>query len=219
VAAESLFGSQLDALLSELVQQNSLREPKNVELSDPVTNMAKGLLESAKVRVVSKIVNSKGMSITPRDITGWVSDRDLVHPEISSLEPKLLVTRAELNKLLVASQDFITEMEKVKIIGGDFYDSILKVVAASASGDRSDRLKDKLPDFIQGLPYKSEFMEKSKDWWASAPESEKDRFFNEMKSKQSFYRLFYADPSKWKSLNRGEHEANKVAAIPFSQLL
>ena len=106
-----------------------------------------------------------------------------------------------------------------KWIGGDFYDSILKTVAASASGDRSDRLKDKLPDFIQGLPYKSEFMEKSKDWWASAPESEKDRFLNEMKSKQSFYRLFNEDSSQWKSLNREEQDDKKVAAIPLSQLL
>jgi hypothetical protein len=219
--AESLFCAHLETLLSELVQQNSLREPQtqNSEPSDPVTNIAKGLLESAKVRVVSKIVDSTGMSVIPRDITGWVSDRDLIHPEIPALEPKLLVTRAELNKLLVTSQDLITALEKNKIIGGDFYDSILKTVAASASGDRSDRLKDKLPDFIQGLPYKSEFMEKSKDWWASAPESEKDRFLNEMKSKQSFYRLFNEDSSQWKSLNREEQDDKKVAAIPLSQLL
>jgi len=215
--AENLFCTHLETLLSELVQQSSLRAPQNSELSDPVTSLAKGLLESAKARVVSKIVDSKGMSVIPRDITGWVSDRDLIHPEIPSLEPKLLVTRAELNKLLVASQGFITALEKNKIIGGDFYDSILEAVAASASGGRSDRLKDKLPDFIQGLPYKSEFMEKSKDWWASAPESEKDRFLSEMKSKQSFYRLLNEDPSQWKSLNREDDE--KVAAIPLSQLL
>jgi serine/threonine-protein kinase PpkA len=216
---EMSFNSMLDRLVGELVRQESLREPDVAEPDDAATNIAKGLLESAKVRLVSKIVDSKGEVVTPRDITGWVSDRDLIHPEITSMEPKLLVTRSELNKLLTTAEDLINNMEDVKIIGGDSYDAILKAVAGSASGDRSERLKDRLPEFIRGLPYKSEFMEKSKDWWASAPASEVDRFITEMKSKLSFYRLINENPSLWKPLNRESPEDEKVAAIPLSQLI
>jgi hypothetical protein len=216
---EISFNKMLDTLLGELVEQKSLEKPEIVESTDPVANIARGLLESAKVQVVSKIVDAKGEVVTPRDITGWVSDRDLMKPEITSLEPKLLVTKSELNKLLVTTQNLIDESEKTKIIGGNFYDAVLKAVAGSASGDRSERLKDKLPDFIRGLPYKSEFMEKSKDWWASAPASETDRFITEMKSKLSFYRLINEDSSLWKPLNRESSEDEKVAAIPLKQLL
>ncbi len=216
---QGVFKEMMDRLVGELAQQKTLLKPDEPVTNDPVLEIAKGLLESAKVKVVSQVVDSEGKSITPRDINGWVFDRDLINPDVPALEPKLLVNRTELNKLLITAEKLILEAEDAKIIGGDFFDAVLKAVAGSASGQRTDKLADRLPEFIKGLPYKSEFMSKSRDWWANASAQEVDRFITEMKAKLSYYRTVNESPALWKPLSREAASGDHVAAIPLSQLL
>ncbi len=206
-------------LVGELAEQKTLTQPGAPETKDPALDIAKSLLESAKVRVVSEVLDTEGKSVTPRDIDGWVVDRDLLQPEITSLEPKLLVTRTELNKLLITTEELIRNAQGAKIIGGDFFEAVLKAVAGSASNNRTEKLKERLPDFIKGLPYKSEFMEKSRDWWASASQQDQDRFISEMKAKLSYYRTVNENSALWKPLSREAASGDHVAAIPLSQLL
>ncbi len=215
----SAFKGMIDHLLGELVRQRSVENPNLEPPSNPAEKIARGLLESAVVRVVAQEVDEAGEIVIPRDITGWVIDRDLLNPEVVSLEPKLLVTRSELNTLLVTAESIIQKGEETKIIGGDFYDAILKAVGSSASGSRTDRLSDNLPEFIKGLPYRSDLMEKSRDWWANATSEEQDLFLAEMKAKLAYYREVNENPDLWKPLNRGAPSGNHVAAVPFSQLL
>ena len=218
-AEESAFRAMIDRLVGELVRQKSVEKPDLPPATDPAEKIARGLLESAVVRIVAQKVDEGGEIVLPRDVTGWVLDRDLMNPEIVALEPKLLVTRSELNKLLSTAERLIKEAEEAKIVGGDFYDAVLRAVAGSASGDRSERLKDRLPDFIRGLPYRSEFMEKSRDWWANATSEESDRFIADMKAKLAYYREVNENPEVWKPLNRDAPSGSHVAAIPLSQLL
>lgn len=92
-------------------------------------------------------------------------------------------------------------------------------MAGTASNSRTDSLKDSLPDFIKGLPYRSEFMEKSKDWWAAPSQEEQERFIDTMKAKLTYYRTVNENPSLWKPLNRDSGVGEYVAAIPLKQLL
>lgn len=213
------FTETMRRLVGELAEQKTLNQPIALEVKDPVLEIARSLLESAKVRLVAEVVDKEGKSVVPRDINGWVLDRDLIKPEITSLEPKLLVTKTELNSLLKTTEDLIRKAQGAKIIGGDFFDAVLKAVAGSASNNRTENLKERLPDFIKGLPYKSEFMEKSKDWWASASQQDQDRFISEMKAKLSYYRTVNENPALWKPLSREAASGDHVAAIPLSQLL
>lgn len=218
-SGQDTFTEMMSKLVGELMEQKTLGQPDSSPTGDPAMDIAKSLLESARVRVVSEVVNAEGKSVTPRDINGWVVDRDLLKPDIASLEPKLLVTRTELNKLLILAEGLIRNAEDAKIIGGDFYDAVLKAVAGTASNNRTENLKNRLPEFIKGLPYKSEFMEKSKDWWASASRDDQDRFIAEMKSKLSYYRMVNENPALWRPLSREAASGDHVAAIPLSQLL
>lgn len=216
---QNTFTEIMFRLVGELIDQKSLTQPDSTPAGDPALDIAKSLLESAKVRMVSEVVNAEGKSVTPRDINGWVVDRDLLKAEVASLEPKLLVTRTELNKLLIIAEGLIRNAGDAKIVGGDFYDAVLKAVAGSASNNRTENLKNRLPDFIKGLPYKSEFMEKSKDWWASASREDQDRFIEEMKAKLSYYRMVNENKDLWKPLSREAASGDYVAAIPLGQLL
>lgn len=221
----SAFRDLLSQLVGELAEQKTLTQPlttekrDSTEKRDPALEIANSLLESAKVQVVSETLDAEGKSVTPRDINGWVVDRDLLSPEITSLEPKLLVTRTELNKLLITTEELIRKAEGAKIVGGDFFEAVLKAVAGSASNNRTENLKDRLPEFIKGLPYKSEFMEKSRDWWASASQQDQDRFIVEMKAKLSYYRMVNENPVLWRPLSREAASGDHVAAIPLGQLL
>ena len=206
-------------LVGELAEQKSLTQPTAPEAKDPALNIAISLLESAKVRLVSEVVDKEGKSVVPRDINGWVLDRDLLQPEITSLEPKLLVTKTEINKLMITTENLIRNATREQITGGDFYEAVLKAVAGSASNNRTETLKERLPDFIKGLPYKSEFMEKSKDWWKSASQQDQDRFITEMKAKLSYYRTVNENSALWKPLSREAASGDHVAAIPLIQLL
>jgi len=224
-SGQTAFKDMMTKLVGELAEQKSLSR-ESAEPLMPVSegaesglNIARGLLESAKVRVVSEVVNTEGKTVVPRDINGWVVDRDLLNPGVVSLEPKLLVTRTDLNKLLIMAEGLIRNAEDAKIVGGDFHDAVLKAVAGSASNNRTENLKDRLPDFIKGLPYRSEFMEKSKDWWASASQEDQDRFIAEMKAKLSYYRTVNENPALWKPLSREAASGDYMAAIPLSQLL
>ncbi len=222
------FKTTMKQIVSELAEQRSLdRSDGGTEETDDSEQtgdpsgfeIASGLLESANVRVIAEIVNAEGETVAPRDISGWVADRDLLKPEIASLEPKLLVTKDELNKLLILAEGLIRNAEDAKIVGGDFHDAVLRAVAGTASNSRTDSLKDSLPDFIKGLPYRSEFMEKSKDWWAAPSQEEQERFIDTMKAKLTYYRTVNENPSLWKPLNRDSGGGDYVAAIPLKQLL
>lgn len=217
--AKGEFRTQMDKLVGELITQRSLKDSAPPATSDPAELIARSILENAKARIIATEVDEEGALVYPRDIEGWVVDHDLITPEIRSLEPKLLVNRSELGQLSSTAEKIIREAEDVIIIGGDFYDSLLRAVAGSASGGRSDRLKERLPEFIKGLPYKSEFMEKTSTWWASASAAETGRFIREMKAKLSYYRTVNENPSLWRRLNRDAASSDDVAAIPLSQLL
>ena len=218
-SGQSSFKDMMGRLVGELAEQKSLTQPTAPEAKDPALNIAISLLESAKVRLVSEVVDKEGKSVVPRDINGWVLDRDLLQPEITSLEPKLLVTKTEINKLMITTENLIRNATREQITGGDFYEAVLKAVAGSASNNRTETLKERLPDFIKGLPYKSEFMEKSKDWWKSASQQDQDRFITEMKAKLSYYRTVNENSALWKPLSREAASGDHVAAIPLIQLL
>ncbi len=216
---QSSFTEMMGRLVGELAEQKTLTQPAAPEARDPALDIAKSLLESAKARLVSEVVDKEGKSVVPRDINGWVLDRDLLNPEITSLEPKLLVTKTELNKLLITTEDLIRKAQAANITGSPFFEAILKAVAGSASNNRTENLKERLPDFIKGLPYKSDFMEKSKETFNGMKQQEQELFIKAMKAKLSYYRTVNENPALWKPLSREAASGDHVAAIPFSQLL
>jgi serine/threonine-protein kinase PpkA len=214
------FKNILDVLTEELALQPSLNNPPaNEPMDDPTRDIARGLLAAAKVEVVSETVNKQGQIVAPRDITAWVVDRDLLNPAVPSLEPKLLISKNELSSLQSVASSILAEAKKNVIIGGDFYTQVMGAVAETASGGRSKTLADRLPKFIKGLPYKSDLMEKSADWWGTQTAEQQGEFIKSLEAKLAYYRAINEDPSMWKPLNKDAEAGDYVTAISLSQLL
>jgi hypothetical protein len=189
--------------------------------SEPVTEageIARSILERARATIVSAEVTETGESIMPRDFEGWAYELDLMDPSVRALEPKLLVTRAELNTLVDLASDVIRKLEEAVILGGDFYGQLLDAVAGAASGGRASGEGIQLPAFLQGLPYQSDMMGKSADWFQALDSDGQQQFISQVKAKLSYYRMVYETPALWRSLSRVSSAGDQVAEIPFSQL-
>lgn len=212
------FRDRMEDLLEVFLKQPV---PSDTPGSEPVSDAGKialGILQSARARVVSAEVNEAGESVMPRDINGWIYEMDLIDPSIRSLEPKLLVTRSELNTLVGLTDHVVSQLEEAAILGKDFYDQLLDAVAGAASGGRSSGEGVQLPTFLQGLPYKSEVMSRSAEWFRALDTAGQQQFISSIKAKLNYYRRINETPSLWRSLNSNALSDDQVAEIPLSQL-
>lgn len=211
------FRKGMEDLLGVFLQQPDVSAPTEDLPTSDAGQIARNILELARARIVSAEVNESGEPVMPRDIDGWVYELDLLDPSVRSLQPKLLVTRAELNTLVDLASEVVRKLEESAILGTDFYGQLLDAVAGAASGGRAGE-GIQLPAFLQGLPYQSDMMGKSAEWFQALDNDGKQQFISQVKAKLSYYRMVNETPALWRSLSHGASARDQVAEIPFSQL-
>jgi serine/threonine-protein kinase PpkA len=212
------FLSKMEDILEVFLKQPaSSGAPEDKPTSD-AGQIAENILKSARARVVSAAVNESGEVVMPRDITGWVYEKDLLDPSVRSLQPKLLVTRAELNTLVALVDNVVARLVEATILEKDIYDELLGAVAGAASGGRSEGVGVQLPAFLEGLPYQSDLMSRSAEWFRALDDAGQQSFIASIKAKLNYYIKVNETPSLWRSLSSGGSFENQVAEIPFSQL-
>jgi serine/threonine-protein kinase PpkA len=217
-AGFSSFRNKMEDILAVFLTQPASSTSTEEEPVSDAGKIALGILESARARVVSAAVNESGDVVMPRDITGWVYEMDLMDPSVRSLQPKLLVTRAELNTLVGLADHLVTQLEEAAILGRDFYDQLLGAVAGAASGGRSAGAGVQLPAFLLGLPYQSELMSHSAEWFRALDSEGQQQFIASIKAKLNYYRKINETPALWRSLSHEASAREQVAEIPLSQL-
>lgn len=213
-----VFERDLGQIIRELTTQTSLRSPGVSGEKGRGTQIAEGLLAAARVDQVSAVKNDRGEIEVPRDFTGWTLDRDLLDPAIVSLEPKLMVSKNELSTLQQTVSDILRQAREGSIVGGSFFDRVVNTVAQTASGQEMNTLAGTVPQFIKGLPYKSDLMEKTAAWWNARTAEQQQEFIRALEAKLSYYRVLNEDASKWRALNAGDEPGLHVTALPLSQL-
>ena len=217
-AGTASFRKGMEDLLGVFLQQPDVSAPaENVPTSE-AGQIARSILESARARIVSAEVNESGEPVMPRDIDGWVYELDLLDSSVRALEPKLLVTRSELNTLVDLASEVVRKLDESVILGTDFYGQLLDAVAGVASGGRASGEGSQLPAFLQGLPYQSDMMGKSAEWFQALDNDGRQQFISKVKAKLTYYRMVNETPTLWRSLSQGASFRNQVAEIPFSQL-
>jgi hypothetical protein len=106
----------------------------------------------------------------------------------------------------------------------DFFDSLKNVVGTTAVNPTQLGAQDSLktagnmPEFLKGLPYKSELLSLTKDEWRSMSAQDQAAFLDRLNSNIAFYRELSRDPGQWKPLNPEEDPGAYVAAIPLDRL-
>ncbi len=75
-----------------------------------------------------------------------------------------------------------------------------------------------VPEFLRGLPYRSEVMDLTGETWSSWSQDRQEKFLRDVRAKIEFYRTVHDSPDLWTKLIDGADEDEKVAAIPLEFL-
>ncbi len=111
-----------------------------------------------------------------------------------------------------------------QISGDDLFDKLM-ATAATITND-PDRIKSAkrlsdagvIPEFMQGLPYKSKIMELSNEIWASWGPDQQDGFLENLSANIVLYQAIHDSPDNWVPLNEGDDVDEYVYPISLKNL-
>ena len=160
----------------------------------------------------------------PRDITAWVTDKDLIDPTISSLDVRVLINKKNLDSLKKTLGSIMTAGRRGEISGEKFFDALL---AVAGSGVRDpDQIRNAkslaetglLPEFLTGLPYKSQVMEMNNETWGSLGMDQQEEFLNAIDAKLQLYVAIHDEPEGWVPLAEGADADEYVYPLSLEAL-
>jgi len=160
----------------------------------------------------------------PTDIDGWVLDKDPADPAKTTLEASVLLNRDQLDSLKRLTDDIVNASLRSQLSNEDLFSALL---AVSATGTRDpERLRNArdlqqaglIPDFLQGLPYKSLVMYHNQESWRAMSADEQNQFVKTVESKLRYYQGIYEESGKWSKINPNDDDASKVYAVPLKNL-
>ncbi|MEK7990582.1 MAG: vWA domain-containing protein [Thiotrichaceae bacterium] len=203
------------ASLNNPQQASSTTISSNANSSSKASQIAQSLAANALVEYLGK------EATPPRDITAWVMDRDLIDPELESLEVRVLLKKSELNDLIMALEKVQKAIKRGIATQMQFFDALQSVVASTAQGQNisfegAKRVSDAglLPSWIDSLPYRSKVLEMSNERFESLTADERSTLENEVDSKLELYRKINENSDLWVELD--ERDASDDHVYPLS---
>jgi hypothetical protein len=182
--------------------------------------LARKMFQGAMVEWLER----KDPAQAPTDVTLWASDKDLVDPAIQSLDVQVFLTKNELNSLKLMVDQVYQAGTNGRLSGEDFFQELRAVVATTAKYPEQIRNADMfaktglVPDFLQGLPYRSTLMEMSDQVWRNMSPDAQDQFLRGVESKLRFYQEIHDTSERWQPLNEGDDQDDWVANVPLEAL-
>jgi hypothetical protein len=229
----SLVKSFVDALKTSMqgrlpeISQKSGRADITVE--EEIDMAVKAAIRAATLERIGTSKTMSGELTAPRDIQAWTLDRNLEDPQSKPMEVMLLITRNDLDTLRNALRNLMTAGRSGDVTSEDFFDQ-LKSVMTSAM--REPKMIKKgiepgnltlgktgiLPEFIKGLPYKTQVVNLSIERWANQPPGWQREFLNTLNSKIAQYEAYYKNNDIWIELNEGDDAGDHVTFLEIDRL-
>lgn len=173
--------------------------------------------------LVEWIGREKGAK-APRDVTAWITDKDLLDPDIQALDVRILLSKNELDSLKTVLQEIMTAGRRGIIGGEDFFTALQSVPSvASRAGDQIKSAQNiaesgLMPEFMMDLPYQSRIMNMSNELWSSWGVDQQEEFLNEVDAKIKLYAAIHSTPNGWISLNEGDDPSEYVHPVSLESL-
>ncbi|MFH2059418.1 MAG: VWA domain-containing protein [Pseudomonadota bacterium] len=203
--------------------------PTVTDTNSPVTvperepsaqNLAFKMVKAAMVDWIGKHAEAKA----PRDIVAYAIDKDLMDPAIQAMEVRLLINKRQLDSLNTILKEVMAAGRRGQIGGEDFF-SALQATSAAASRDpnliknaKTMAATGLIPEFLSGLPYKSNLMSMNNDLWMSWSVDEQDEFLNELEAKMHAYQSIHDRPEGWVALSAEDDPDEHVYPISLELL-
>jgi len=209
------ISGEMAALLEDEIQESATNE-KEQEFLAVVEN-------SLKAAMVDWL-GSAAEAQAPRDIVAWAVDKDLLDSNKSSLEVRLLINKRQLDGLRGLLSGVIEAGRRSAMSGDDFFTSLQS--ASSIVVRDPDKLSQAadigksglIPEFLEGLPYKSRLMSMNNELWNSLSPDDQDNFINALEANIKAYQSLHDAPEGWIALNEGDDADETVYPLPLELL-
>jgi hypothetical protein len=231
--ANSLVKSIIDALITtgqgKLPQVSKKSEAAKIAAEQEIDMAVKAAIRAAVLERIGTNRTAGGEVTAPRDIQAWTLDRNLEDPETKPMEVMLLISRNDLSTLRDALKNLMRAGRSGDVTSEDFFDQ-LKSVMSSAMRDPNMLNKGVepgnltlgktgiLPEFIEGLPYKTRVVNLSIEEYANKPAGWQSEFLDDLKSKIAQYEAYYKNNDIWIELNAGDKPGDHVTFLAIDRL-
>lgn len=168
----------------------------------------------------------RGQIQAPKVVTAWVSDMDLVRPDIPSFQVTVMLTKNQLSDLYRRLKVILDQAQRTKRTGArDFFQSILSAAAQTSRdpaqlGKRPNQELGQLgvlAEFLDGLPYLSSIMRLKEEDWYRLSVGEQQAIVDDLKSKLKRYQQYHDDVENW--VGFGETDpGDMVYRVPLSMM-
>ena len=162
----------------------------------------------------------------PRDVVGWAFDHDLVDVRKLALEVRALLSKQDVNNLIVALEKLLEAMQTSRFTEQGLFDSLQGIVA-TALKDRKDLNFDSakdlsqtnlLPSWIASLPYKSAVLALNSEKFQAMTADEKAKLEQMVKSNLQYYRDTSNNAGLWIKLDDRDADVERVYPMPLYAL-
>ncbi|MDM8569778.1 hypothetical protein QUF50_09775, partial [Thiotrichales bacterium HSG1] len=197
----------LSVIISQIRQGNV--DVVNIAPKIHKTNIVNKTSKIAQATAATALVDYLGNVATPpRDITAWVLDRDLLNPRIKSLQVRVLLTKRDLNDLIVALESVLEAMQQSQLTSIQLFDALQGVITQTLKGDKitlttAKKLAESglMPSWINSLPYKSKLLEMDNESFAALSAEKRASLEHEIEAKLQFYREINENTDLWSILD------------------
>jgi len=159
----------------------------------------------------------------PKDFTAWVLDRDLTDTTVPALDVRVMITRAQLNDLIVGVDTVMGAVARAEVSQQQFFDALQAVAAQSAKNPEriaaAQALKDAglLPAFVASLPYKSDILHLNEEMFAAMTADERYSLIQSLRAKVQQYRDIN-ESDRWIALNPDDPATDQVYPLSLETL-
>ncbi len=163
----------------------------------------------------------------PRDVTAWVMDRDLIDPRKKALDVRLLISRDDLNSLIIAVERVNDALATAEMTNMKFFESLRTIVTQGVKGedinfdgklvlsDAKTTEQMLVPKWIEGLPYKSAIQDMSDEKFEAMTPDQRAELDKSLKAKLQFYKDISEKVDAWVALSDADKDSNSNKVYPL----
>ncbi|GAB3129163.1 vWA domain-containing protein [Novispirillum itersonii] len=226
------FGKIVDSLSDAIVDQvNASARGEEVagsalsaskETGDQVKDDAALLGHAMKLAWLGRTEGTRA----PPLFSAWISDRDLVKPDVATTEVRVLLTKNQLSDMQQVVKSILDAGQAAQLSPKDFF-ARMRSAAATLGRDpnainapNAQKLADLglMGEYLDDLPYRSKVLDLDQETWSSWSISQQQVFLDELQRKLRLYQIYHDDVSRWVALDGGADPGEAVYPVPLDAM-
>lgn len=226
------FGSIVDSLADAIVDQVNASS-RGEEVAGSALSAAKASNDRVKddaallghAMKLAWLGRTEGTRAPPL-FSAWISDRDLVHPEVATTDVRVLLTKNQLSDMQQVVKSILDAGQAAQLSPKDFF-ARMRSAAATLGRDpnainapTAQKLADLglMGEYLDDLPYRSKILDLDQETWSSWSISQQQVFLDELQRKLRLYQIYHDDVSRWVALDGGADPGEAVYPVPLDAM-